>query len=406
MINILKLRSLKLSEDEINKKHNQGEKITYSSSGVDIERANNLIENIKPIVKKTQRPGADTKIGGFGGIFDLSYCNYKDPLLVSSTDGVGTKLLLAIDHNFYDNIGIDLVAMCVNDLIVQGAEPLYFLDYFATGVLSNEVAERIIKSIAEGCIQSNCALIGGETAEMPGLYEKKHFDLAGFSVGIVERDLLLPSKSIKEGDIIIGFPSNGLHSNGYSLVRNIIKQKNIKTSLPMPNDSKKTISEVLLEPTRIYVKLILDILSNIGGIKAISHITGGGITENLPRVFPNSSITAEINLSSWDRPEIFSWLKSLGNIDEGEILKTLNCGIGLIIIVDPNDAKNISYYLNKINELEIDILISLPEMASVRINFAIPERRLLVKLVIFADKVIVSFSLKKRGAFGTTINSF
>lgn len=350
MINIFKLRSLKLSEDEINKKHNQGEKITYSSSGVDIEKANNLIENIKPIVKKTQRPGADTKIGGFGGIFDLSYCNYKDPLLVSSTDGVGTKLLLAIDHNFYDNIGIDLVAMCVNDLIVQGAEPLYFLDYFATGVLSNEVAERIIKSIAEGCIQSNCALIGGETAEMPGLYEKKHFDLAGFSVGIVERDLLLPRKSIKEGDIIIGLPSNGLHSNGYSLVRNIIKQKNIKTSLPMPNDSKKTISEVLLEPTRIYVKLILDILSNIGGIKAISHITGGGITENLPRIFPNSSITAEINLSSWDRPEIFSWLKSLGNIDEDEILKTLNCGIGLIIIVDPNDVKNISNYLNKINE--------------------------------------------------------
>ena len=255
-----------MSEEKINKKHNKGEKITYSSSGVDIEKANDLIENIKPIVKKTQRPGADTKIGGFGGIFDLSYCNYKDPLLVSSTDGVGTKLLLAIDHNFYDNIGIDLVAMCVNDLIVQGAEPLYFLDYFATGILSNEVAERIIKSIAEGCIQSNCALIGGETAEMPGLYEKKHFDLAGFSVGIVERDLLLPSKNIQEGDIVIGFPSNGLHSNGYSLVRNIIKQKNIKTSLPMPNNSKKTISEVLLEPTRIYVKLILDLLNNIDSI--------------------------------------------------------------------------------------------------------------------------------------------
>ena len=180
--------------------------------------------------------------------------------------------------------------------------------------------------------------------------KKKHFDLAGFSVGIVERDLLLPSKNIQEGDIVIGFPSNGLHSNGYSLVRNIIKQKNIKTSLPMPNDSKKTISEVLLEPTRIYVKLILDLLKNIEGIKAISHITGGGITENLPRVFPNTSINAEINLSSWDRPEIFNWLKSLGNIDEDEILKTLNCGIGLIVIVDPSNAKNISSYLNKINE--------------------------------------------------------
>ena len=306
--------------------------------------------NIKPIAKKTQRPGADTKIGGFGGIFDLSFCNYKDPLLVSSTDGVGTKLLLAIDHNFYDNIGIDLVAMCVNDLIVQGAEPLYFLDYFATGVLSNQVATKIIKSISEGCIQSNCALIGGETAEMPGLYEKKHFDLAGFSVGIVERDSLLPSNKITEGDIIIGLPSNGLHSNGYSLVRNIINQKNIKTSLPMPNNSKKTISEVLLDPTKIYVKLILDLLNNTSGVKAISHITGGGITENLPRVFPNTSVTAQINLSSWDRPEIFTWLKNLGNIDEDEILKTLNCGIGLTLVVDPNELENTSNYLNKINE--------------------------------------------------------
>ena len=181
-----------MSEEKIDKRINEDKKITYSSSGVDIEKANDLIENIKPIAKKTQRPGADTKIGGFGGVFDLSFCNYKDPLLVSSTDGVGTKLLLAIEHNFYDNIGIDLVAMCVNDLIVQGAEPLYFLDYFATGVLSNDVATKIIESISEGCIQSNCALIGGETAEMPGLYEKKHFDLAGFSVGIVERNCLLP----------------------------------------------------------------------------------------------------------------------------------------------------------------------------------------------------------------------
>ena len=339
-----------MSEEKINKDHNISKKITYSSSGVNIDKANDLIDEIKPIVRKTQRPGADTKIGGFGGIFDLSFCNYKDPLLVSSTDGVGTKLLLAIDHNFYDNIGIDLVAMCVNDLIVQGAEPLYFLDYFATGVLSNQVATKIIKSISEGCIQSNCALIGGETAEMPGLYEKKHFDLAGFSVGIVERDSLLPSNKITEGDIIIGLPSNGLHSNGYSLVRNIINQKNIKTSLPMPNNSKKTISEVLLDPTKIYVKLILDLLNNTSGVKAISHITGGGITENLPRVFPNTSVTAQINLSSWDRPEIFTWLKNLGNIDEDEILKTLNCGIGLTLVVDPNELENTSNYLNKINE--------------------------------------------------------
>ena len=339
-----------MSEGKINKTHNTGKKITYSSSGVNIEKANDLINNIKPIAKKTQRPGADTKIGGFGGIFDLSFCNYKDPLLVSSTDGVGTKLLLAIDHDFYDNIGIDLVAMCVNDLIVQGAEPLYFLDYFATGVLSNQVATNIITSIAEGCIQSNCALIGGETAEMPGLYEKKHFDLAGFSVGIVERQSLLPSNKIIEGDTIIGLPSNGLHSNGYSLVRNIINQKNIKTSLPMPNNSKKTISEVLLDPTKIYVKLILDLLKNTKGIKAISHITGGGITENLPRVFPDLSISAQINLSSWDRPEIFNWLKSLGNIDEDEILKTLNCGIGLILVVSSNYLSDVSNYFDEIDE--------------------------------------------------------
>ena len=342
-----------MTERKINKNQNTqdgGSKITYASSGVDIEKANNLIENIKPIIKKTQRPGADTKIGGFGGIFDLSFCNYKDPLLVSSTDGVGTKLLLAIEHDFYENIGIDLVAMCVNDLIVQGAEPLYFLDYFATGVLSNEVATKIIESIANGCVQSNCALIGGETAEMPGLYEKKHFDLAGFSVGIVERKNLLPSDDIIEGDVIIGLPSNGLHSNGYSLVRNIINQRGIKTSLPMPNDSQKKISEILLEPTKIYVKLVLDLIKNIGGIKAISHITGGGITENLPRIFPNSSVSAQIDLSSWDRPEIFNWLKNLGNIDEEEILRTLNCGIGLILIASSDDSKKISAYLKKINE--------------------------------------------------------
>mgnify|MGYP001291399008 CR=1 FL=1 len=342
-----------MTKEKIDKNHNTQNdvsKITYSSSGVNIEKANNLIENIKPIIKKTQRPGADTKIGGFGGIFDLSFCDFRDPLLVSSTDGVGTKLLLAIEHDFYENIGIDLVAMCVNDLIVQGAEPLYFLDYFATGALSNEVATKIIESIANGCVQSNCALIGGETAEMPGLYEKNHFDLAGFSVGIVERENLLPSKDIIEGDVIIGLPSNGLHANGYSLVRNIIKQKGIKTSLPMPNDSQKKISEVLLEPTKIYVKLVLDLIRNIDGIKGISHITGGGITENLPRIFPNSSVSAQIDLSSWDRPEIFNWLKNLGNIDEEEILRTLNCGIGLILIASANDAKKISTYLSKINE--------------------------------------------------------
>ena len=232
-----------MKKQKITKDDNQ--KITYASSGVNIEKANDLIEEIKPIIKNTQRLGADGTIGGFGGIFDIGLLNYNDPLLVSSTDGVGTKLLVAIENDFYDNIGIDLVAMCVNDLIVQGAEPLYFLDYFATGQLSNSIAKKIIKSISDGCIESNCALIGGETAEMPGLYEKGHFDLAGFSVGVVERNKLWPKQNIEKGDLLIGLPSNGLHSNGYSLVRNIINQKNINISLPISDKGEETIVEIL-----------------------------------------------------------------------------------------------------------------------------------------------------------------
>ena len=337
-----------MKKRKITKDDNQ--KITYASSGVNIEKANDLIEEIKPIIKNTQRLGADGTIGGFGGIFDIGLLNYNDPLLVSSTDGVGTKLLIAIENDFYDHIGIDLVAMCVNDLIVQGAEPLYFLDYFATGQLSNSIAKKIIKSISDGCIESNCALIGGETAEMPGLYEKGHFDLAGFSVGVVERNKLLPKQNIKKGDLLIGLPSNGLHSNGYSLVRNIINQKNINVSLPMSDKSGETIVKNLLRPTKIYVKLILELLKNSNGIKAISNITGGGITENLPRIFPNSNVGARINLSSWKRPSIFNWLQELGNIDEQEMLKTLNCGIGMILIANRNSGEEIFEILEKKNE--------------------------------------------------------
>ncbi len=330
--------------------NNHNKKITYASSGVNIQKANDLIEEIKPIIKKTQRLGSDGTIGGFGGVFDIGLLNYNDPLLISSTDGVGTKLLLAIESNFYDYIGIDLVAMCVNDLIVQGAEPLYFLDYFATGQLSNLTTKKIIKSISKGCIESNCALIGGETAEMPGLYEKGHFDLAGFSVGLVERNKLLPKNNIEKGDVLIGLPSNGLHSNGYSLVRNIIDQKNINITLPMPDDSEKTIAEALLKPTKIYVKLILDLLKSSDQIKAISNITGGGITENLPRIFENENIGAKINLSSWVRPSIFNWLQELGNIDEEEMLKTLNCGIGMILVINHKDIKKISKIFENKNE--------------------------------------------------------
>ena len=337
-----------MKKQKISKDHDK--KITYASSGVNIQKANDLIEEIKPIIKKTQRLGADGTIGGFGGVFDIGLLNYNDPLLISSTDGVGTKLLLAIESNFYDYIGIDLVAMCVNDLIVQGAEPLYFLDYFATGQLSNLTTKKIIKSISKGCIESNCALIGGETAEMPGLYEKGHFDLAGFSVGLVERNKLLPKNNIEKGDVLIGLPSNGLHSNGYSLVRNIIDQKNINITLPMPDDSEKTIAEALLKPTKIYVKLILDLLKSSDQIKAISNITGGGITENLPRIFENENIGAKINLSSWVRPSIFNWLQELGNIDEEEMLKTLNCGIGMILVINHKDIKKISKIFENKNE--------------------------------------------------------
>ena len=318
-----------MKKQKITKDDNQ--KITYASSGVNIEKANDLIEEIKPIIKNTQRLGADGTIGGFGGIFDIGLLNYNDPLLVSSTDGVGTKLLVAIENDFYDHIGIDLVAMCVNDLIVQGAEPLYFLDYFATGQLSNSIAKKIFKSISYGCIESNCALIG-------------------FSVGVVERNKLLPKQNIEKGDLLIGLPSNGLHSNGYSLVRNIINQKNINISLPISDKDGETIVENLLRPTKIYVRLILELLKNSDGIKAISNITGGGITENLPRIFPNSNIGARINLSSWKRPSIFNWLQEQGNIDDQEILKTLNCGIGMILIANRNSGEEIFEILEKKNE--------------------------------------------------------
>jgi phosphoribosylformylglycinamidine cyclo-ligase len=304
-------------------------KATYASAGVSIDAGNALVERIKPLAKATLRPGADADLGGFGGLFDLKSCGYTDPILVSATDGVGTKLKIAIALGKHDTIGIDLVAMCVNDLVVQGAEPLFFLDYFATGKLEINIAEQVIKGIAEGCKQAGCALIGGETAEMPGMYAGEEYDLAGFSVGAVERDAVLP-KDVKEGDILLGLPSSGVHSNGFSLARHILKQHSISFSDTL-DGSDATIGETLLTPTRIYVKECLNAIK-AGGVNALAHITGGGLTENLPRILPKE-LAAEVDLASFSMPDIFTWLKKQGNVEASEMLKTFNCGIGMVLVV-------------------------------------------------------------------------
>jgi len=321
---------------------------TYASSGVDIDKANQLIDEVRPVINKTKRLGADIDIGGFGGIFDIKALNYEDPLIVSSTDGVGTKLLLAIENNEFKTIGIDLVAMCVNDLIVQGAEPLFFLDYFATGSLSKDIAKMVISSIAEGCLESNCALIGGETAEMPDFYEDNHFDLAGFCVGAVERKKLLP-KIVSVNDEIIGIKSSGIHSNGYSLVRKLINKSKVSLS-SKSSFSNSTYLEEFLKPTKLYVKPILNILKKNNGIRALANITGGGITENLPRIFNSKNIIAEIDTNKWKKGEIFNWLQDQGNISDSEMLKTFNCGIGMTLIVDPKETKNILNLLESFGE--------------------------------------------------------
>ncbi len=304
---------------------------TYASAGVDIEAGNNLVEKIKPLAKATSRLGSNSTLGGFGGLFDLKACGYNDPILVSGTDGVGTKLKIAQELAIHKTIGIDLVAMCVNDVIVQGAEPLFFLDYFACGKLDVSEATDVVAGIAEGCKQAGCALVGGETAEMPGMYKEGEYDLAGFTVGAVERDEILPLKNIEAGDAIIALPSSGIHSNGYSLVRKILADNNIKFTDKVEGFDK-AIGEELLTPTKIYVKDCLNIIKQ-SNVKALAHITGGGITENLPRVFVDG-IGAEIDLSSWSFPALFSWLQKQGNIETVEMLKTFNCGVGMMLVVN------------------------------------------------------------------------
>jgi len=309
-------------------------KVTYADAGVNIDAGNALVERIKPLAKATLRKGVMGSVGGFGALFDLKASGFKDPILVSGTDGVGTKIKLAQALNRHDTIGIDLVAMCVNDLIVQGAEPLFFLDYFATSALDVGVAESVIKGIAEGCKKAGCALVGGETAEMPGIYQKGEYDLAGFAVGAVEREDILPKK-VSEGDVIIGLSSDGIHSNGYSLVRHIISAQKID----LANDDNKKLADILLTPTRLYVKPCLAAIRT-GFVHALAHITGGGITENTPRVLPEE-VSAEINLKAWVKPEIFKWLQEFGNVSESEMLRTFNCGIGMIVVVKVEKADEV-----------------------------------------------------------------
>ncbi len=302
-----------------------GQGLSYAQAGVDIDAGNALIERIKPIVKNTFRPGVLTGLGGFGALFEIPE-GYKKPVLVSGTDGVGTKLKLALQLGKHDTIGIDLVAMCVNDIVVTGAEPLFFLDYYATGHLDLDTATAVVSGIAQGCELSGCALTGGETAEMPGMYEGDDYDLAGFAVGIVEKDEILQPDSVAVGDVLLGLASSGPHSNGYSLVRKVIEVADADLSSPMGNT---TLGEALLAPTRLYVKSLLALLKEVE-VHALAHITGGGLTENLPRVLPQQS-QAAIDRSAWEMPEIFQWLQQQGRIEDSEMLRTFNCGVGMVV---------------------------------------------------------------------------
>jgi phosphoribosylformylglycinamidine cyclo-ligase len=316
--------------------------ITYRDSGVDIDAGNSLVEAIKPLVRATRRSGADADLGGFGGLFDLKAAGYKDPILVAANDGVGTKLKIAIETGHHATIGIDLVAMCVNDLVVQGAEPLFFLDYFATGALDVSIATSVVAGIADGCRQAGCALIGGETAEMPGMYARGDYDLAGFAVGAVERGEILPRTDIVPGDVLIGLPSSGVHSNGYSLVRRLVTEENLDWHHPAPWTPGRTLGEELLTPTKIYVKPLLAALKATGGgatgaIKGLSHITGGGLSENIPRVLPNT-VAARIDLSKLKAPAVFGWLAKAGRLDDAEMLRTFNSGVGMIVVAAAGKA--------------------------------------------------------------------
>jgi len=327
--------------------------LTYADAGVDIDAGNALVERIKPAAKRTNRPGVMGALGGFGGLFDLKAAGYSDPVLVAATDGVGTKLRIAIDTGNVDTIGIDLVAMCVNDLVCQGAEPLFFLDYFATGKLDVDQAARIVEGIAAGCEASGCALIGGETAEMPGMYHKGDFDLAGFAVGAMERGQHLP-QGVGAGDVLIALPSSGVHSNGYSFVRKVVELSGLGWDAPCPW-GVGTLGEALLAPTRLYVRPALAAV-RAGGVHGLAHVTGGGITENPPRMLPEG-LACAIDLSAWTLPPVFRWLAETAGMSQAELLKTFNCGIGLVLAVAPDRAGGLLDLLADEGALRIGLVV-------------------------------------------------
>ncbi len=314
--------------------------LTYAQAGVDIDAGNAMVENIKADVRSTRRPGADAEIGGFGGLFDLKAAGFKDPILVAANDGVGTKVKIAIESGIHDTVGIDLVAMCVNDLIVQGAEPLFFLDYYATGKLDPKAGAAIVRGIARGCIESGCALIGGETAEMPGLYAKGDYDLAGFAVGAAERGTLLPRGDVVSGDVVFGLPSSGVHSNGFSLVRRIVERSGLAWKAPAPFAAGLTLAQALLMPTRLYVKPLLKALKTTDGIKALAHITGGGFPDNIPRVLPDH-LACVLDLKAIPVLPVFKWLAETGGVAEAEMLRTFNCGIGMVVVATATKAEEV-----------------------------------------------------------------
>jgi phosphoribosylformylglycinamidine cyclo-ligase len=319
---------------------NDDQPYTYAKAGVSIAAGNALVKAIAPLAKATARPGADASLGGFGGFFDLKAAGYRDPLLVAANDGVGTKLKLAIEHDRHEGVGIDLVAMCANDLVVQGAEPLFFLDYFACARLDGAVAERVIASIAEGCRQAGCALIGGETAEMPGMYAEGDYDLAGFCVGAVERGEALTGSKVAEGDVILGLASSGVHSNGFSLVRRLAADTGWKLDRPALFDPEVLLIDALLAPTRIYVRALLPPVRS-GRVHALAHITGGGLLENIPRVLPDG-LHARIDADSWPQPRLMAFLQAQGNIEPAELARTFNCGVGMAVIVAEEDVRDVS----------------------------------------------------------------
>jgi len=336
--------------------------LTYAQSGVDIDAGNRMVDLIKPLVRATARPGASAEIGGFGGLFDLKRAGFKDPVLVAGTDGVGTKVMIAIETGRHETIGIDLVAMSVNDLVVQGAEPLFFLDYFACGKLAPDIAAQVVKGIAAGCREAGCALIGGETAEMPGLYKGGDYDLAGFAVGAVERDQVLP-RDVAAGDVVLGLASSGLHSNGFSLARKVTGMSGLAWDAPCPFGSGSTLGEAMLVPTRIYVRSCLAAIREVGGVKALAHITGGGFTENIPRVLPDG-LAVRIDLARVPMLPVFKWLARTGGIAESEMLRTFNCGIGMIAVVEAAKAAAVVDLL----EREGEHVTRLGEIVSARPN--------------------------------------